>query len=229
MSKYLRTHTSRCRRKLSFETAAWPLCLPARYVVLTALLSVSCATSTNFDRDGPAVAESRITSPQVVASASTPATLKLVSDAASASPMPPATTRIDLDTTATARDSARAAQDPFAAMWDLDPEGGVPSGGDRGELWIDLPCVYLDVTIEDSEPFGYRFLLSLPRGITRYDRQTGGLWVWATGPHLTGDHVSVGGGASTAAEAKGWLDPVSWVTCSFDGVFIAHSLHADQS
>jgi len=113
-------------------------------------------------------------------------------------------------------------------MWDLDPEGGAPNGEDRGELWIGPPCVYLDVTIEDSEPFGYRYMLSLPRGITRYDRQSGGLWVWATGPHRTGDRVSVGGGASTAAEAMGWLDPASWTNCSFDGVFIAHSMHADQ-
>ena len=228
MSKYLRTHTSRCRRKPSFETAAWPRCPPARCLVLIVSLSFSCATSTNFDSDGSAVAESLITSPQVLAPETTPATVQLMSDAESASTTPPATISIEFETTATARASARAVQDPFVAMWDLDPEGGVPSSEDWGELWIDPPCVYLDVTIEESDLFGYRYLLSLPRSITRYDRHSGGLWVWAAGPHLTGDRVSVGGGASTAAEAMGWLDPASWTTCSFDGVFIAHSMHADQ-
>lgn len=116
---------------------------------------------------------------------------------------------------------ACGADEPFEHMWNY--RGDSDSAQNYGTLLIELPCVYLIPPDEfGADDAGQRIMLSLPKGITRYDPTTGALRVANNGPFFSGDQVEVGGGggarteppcraASTwTADSMGAFDPSKW-------------------
>ena len=118
-----------------------------------------------------------------------------------------------------AREPTRGAPADFVSMWGH--ERGDPSNDAllEGTLVVEAPCVYVVANIayeESGEPGFTRFLARLPRSGTRYDAETGDVWVWDAGPFVTGDQVGAGGGGSRPAGDE--------AACSFDSVWAATGL-----
>ena len=126
------------------------------------------------------------------------------------------TTLPSLATTEQAGAPDGAEAPPFVAMWDFEPdeEPAVDNAGLGGTLLIEGPCVYL-LTDEPKE----RWLLMLLRRATRYEPQTGALWMWHRGPFFSGDPVAVGGG-----QGGGSFGQSTSETCSFDDVWVTHAM-----
>ena len=68
----------------------------------------------------------------------------------------------------------------------------------EGLLLIEWPCVYVIDDYMDwppeERPEPDVVLILLPRGPTRYDPDTGSIWVDDEGPMVSGDRVELGGG-----------------------------------
>ena len=119
-----------------------------------------------------------------------------------------------------AHEPTRGAPAEFVSMWGH--ERGDPSHDALvgGTMVIEAPCVYVVSNVGRDEadigPRYVRYLLRLPRSGTRYDAESGDLWVWDDGPFVTGDQISAGGGeGSPAGDAA---------DCSFDAVWAATGL-----
>ena len=107
----------------------------------------------------------------------------------------------------------------FVSMWGHERGDDAHDALNSGTLVIEAPCVYLVENLgyeENDEPMFSRSLLQLPRSGTRYDAETGEVWVWDNGPFVTGDQVDAGGG--------GGLPAGDAAECSFDGVWAATGL-----
>ena len=85
--------------------------------------------------------------------------------------------------------------DPLAGLW------GPGTSMDallEGWLLIEWPCVYvIDDYMDwppDERPEPDISFIHLPRGPTRYDPDTGSIWVHDEGPMVSGDRVVLGGG-----------------------------------
>ncbi len=74
---------------------------------------------------------------------------------------------------------------PLKRLFSYRPEIGYNSALIEGVLGIEEPCVYIN-----------DYMLRLPEFFTRYDPDTGQLWVHGNGPFVTGDKVLVGGGTT---------------------------------
>ena len=64
----------------------------------------------------------------------------------------------------------------------------------EGVLLIEWPCVYVIDDYMDRPPEPDIVFIKLPRGPTRYDPDTGSIWVQDEGPMVNGDRVELGGG-----------------------------------
>lgn len=108
--------------------------------------------------------------------------------------------------------------DFFVDMWDWE-EGEdhmVENAGFVGTLVIEAPCAY--VLTDDPS---HRWLLSLLRRATRYEPQTGSLWIWQSGPFFSGDEVVVGGGGH---DGTGLASDLALTLCNFDHTWTTHAM-----
>ncbi len=92
--------------------------------------------------------------------------------------------------------------DVFAGMWDYDEGAPFHSAKAEGLLLIEGPCVYVvddyawllpGISTEEL-PEPVRIFVNLPEGQTRYDLDTGSIWVHDYGPITSGDRIEVVGG-----------------------------------
>lgn len=85
--------------------------------------------------------------------------------------------------------------DPLAGLWG---PGASMDSLLEGWLLIEWPCVYvIDDYMDwlpDERPEPDISFIHLPRGPTRYDPDTGSIWVHDEGPMVSGDRVVLGGG-----------------------------------
>lgn len=85
--------------------------------------------------------------------------------------------------------------DPLASLWG---PGDSMDALLEGLLLIEWPCVYvIDDYMDwppDERPEPDVYFIPLPRGPTRYDHDTGSIWVHDEGPMVSGDRVVLGGG-----------------------------------
>lgn len=97
---------------------------------------------------------------------------------------------------------AVAAFDAFAGLWDYDAEAPFHTAKAEGLLLVEGPCVYIvddyswllpDTPLEGL-PETVRIFVNLPREQTRYDLDTGSIWVHDYGPITSGDRVEIVGG-----------------------------------
>ena len=105
-------------------------------------------------------------------------------------------------------------------MWGYERGDGANQALLEGTLVIEAPCVYLvgnNYYEGSGEPRLERALLQLPRSGTRFDAETGEMWVWDNGPFVTGDQVGAGGGGGSAGSDA--------AECSFDFVWAAPGLY----
>lgn len=86
--------------------------------------------------------------------------------------------------------------DPLAGLWGY--QGFSMHGGSQGLLSIEWPCVYVTDDYMDwppeQRPEPDVYFIHLPRGPTRYDPDTGSIWVHDEGPVVSGDRVELVGG-----------------------------------
>ena len=107
----------------------------------------------------------------------------------------------------------------FVSMWGYERGDGANQALLEGTLVIEAPCVFLvgnNYYEGSGEPRLERALLQLPRSGTRFDAETGEVWVWDNGPFVTGDQVGAGGGGGSAGSDA--------AECSFDFVWAAPGL-----
>ena len=108
----------------------------------------------------------------------------------------------------------------FVSMWGHERGDDSNDALSSGTLVIEAPCVYIvsDIGYQESgEPWLDRSLIRLPRSGTRYDAETGEVWVWDDGPFVTGDQVGAGGGGGSPEDDA--------AECSFDSVWSATGLY----
>ena len=105
------------------------------------------------------------------------------------------------------------ALDAFVGLWDYDAEAPFHTAKAEGLLLIEEPCAYVvddyswllpDTPLEEL-PEPVRIFVNLPREQTRYDLDTGSIWVHDYGPITSGDRVEIVGGG---------IDPNLPDTCS---------------
>lgn len=90
----------------------------------------------------------------------------------------------------------------FAGLWDYDAEAPFHTAKAEGLLLVEGPCVYivddyswlLPYTPLEELPEPVRIFVNLPREQTRYDLDTGSIWVHDYGPITSGDRVEIVGG-----------------------------------
>ncbi len=88
-------------------------------------------------------------------------------------------------------------------MYDWDPENGFHDTTLTGTLTIEVRCAYLDSTLDGGDPLRMphgtrlRTFLYLSELRTRFESETGALWVNGNGPMYTGDKVTLIG-------SEGW-------------------------
>ena len=98
--------------------------------------------------------------------------------------------------------SGVVASNVFADMWDYDAQAPFHSARVEGLLFIEGPCVYvvddyswlLPDTPPEELPEPVRIFVNLPREQTRYDLDTGSIWVHDYGPITSGDRIEIVGG-----------------------------------
>lgn len=90
----------------------------------------------------------------------------------------------------------------FAGMWDYDAQAPFHSARVEGLLSIEGPCAYIvddyswllpDTPLEEL-PEPVLIFVNLPREQTRYDLDTGSIWVHDYGPITSGDRIEIVGG-----------------------------------
>ncbi len=130
-------------------------------------------------------------------------------------------------------------------MYGWTPAGGFPDAAWQGTLVVEPPCVFIDLsaaaaaattttttTSESRVVDSARVFLRLPEPLTRYEYESGNIWVGDHGPMLSGDLVEVIGSAgrpidknADSAKPHDFVPSAAWGRgCHANGSFWTTSL-----